>query len=54
MMLLKIGIGPERKMPWLTIAKVRGPRTIPITDPAPPISGTPPIPTHIIALKMRD
>ena len=41
-------------MPWLTIAKVIVPRTMPTIEPNPPVRSTPPMTTHMIELKMND
>src|SRR6516162_4920314 len=41
-------------MPWLTIAKVIVPKTMPMTEPKPPVSSTPPTTTEMIELKMKD
>ena len=41
-------------MPWLTIEKVSVPKTMPITEPKPPVSSTPPTTTAMIELKMND
>src|SRR5215475_10430968 len=41
-------------MPWLTMAKVIVPKVMPMTDPKPPVSNTPPTTTEMIELKMND
>ena len=41
-------------MPWLTTAKVRVPKKMPMTEPKPPVSSTPPTTTATMALKMKD